>query len=124
MIELNNLKITGNLVAIAETREGQAKGETFTTARILHSDSYKDQESGEWKQTEPIGLDLVIQGKYGEAFTKATEKGTSVYVEGQLKPNNWEDADGKHYGMRIKVSNWQIQQRPEKKATKKAARKG
>lgn len=123
MIEENTMTLTGNLVSNPETREGQEKDETFTTARLMHSDSYKDRESGEWKQTEPFGLDLTIQGKYGEAFAKATKKGSLVYVTGKLAANNWEDDNGKHYGFRLKVTRWQTQNPPKKAPTKKTAAK-
>jgi len=123
MIEENTITLTGNLVANPETREGQEKGETFTTARLMHSDSYKDRESGEWKQTEPFGLDLTIQGKYGEAFADAAKKGSLVYVTGKLAANNWEDENGKHYGFRLKVTRWQIQNPPAKPAAKKTTAK-
>lgn len=124
MIEENTMTLTGNLVANPETHTGKEDAETFTTARLIHSDSYKDRESGVWKQTEPFGLDLTIQGKYGEAFAEAAKKGSLVYVTGKLAANNWEDENGKHYGFRLKVTRWQIQN-PSKKstATKRASKK-
>lgn len=123
MIDMNKLTITGNLVADAETsKAGEA---TVTRARLIHTESFKDRESGEWKKGEPMAIDFEIWNNYGEAFVKAARKGTAVLIEGKLRLNKYErKEDGMTvYGYRVRVDRWQIVAKPgTSPAAKKLAR--
>ncbi|GAA5483986.1 single-stranded DNA-binding protein [Haloferula sargassicola] len=112
MIDMNQLTITGNLVANPETQ--QAGEATVTRARLIHTESYKDRESGEWKKGEPMAIDFEIWNGYGEAFAKAATKGAAVLIEGRIRPNNYtRKEDGVTvYGYRVRVDRWQIVAKP------------
>ncbi len=123
MIDMNQLSITGNLVADPETH--QAGEATVTRARLIHTESFKDRESGEWKKGEPMSLDFEIWNGYGEAFANAAKKGTAVLIEGKLRLNKYErKEDGVTvFGYRVRVDRWQIVAKPgTRPAAKKQAR--
>lgn len=111
MIDMNKISLTGNLVADPELHKvGEAN---VTRARLIHTESFKDRDSGEWKKGEPMAIDFEIWNAYGEAFAKATAKGTAVLIEGKLRPNNYEREDGtKVFAFRVRVDRWQIVAQP------------
>lgn len=119
MIDKNKLAITGNLVATPELRY-TPKGTAVVNARIIHTDSRKDKETGEWKKGEPMGIDFVVWGPYAEAFVKKVRKGTAVLLEGPLKPNNYEKDGAKIYGLRLEVEEWQVIAQPRAKEGEQA----
>lgn len=112
MIDMNKLTITGNLVANPETQ--QAGEAAVTRARLIHTESFKDRDSGEWKKGEPMSVDFEIWNGYGEAFAKAAKKGTAVLIEGKLRVNTYtRKEDGVTvYGYRVRVDRWQIVAQP------------
>jgi single-strand DNA-binding protein len=121
MIDMNQFAITGNLVADPETQ--QAGKASVTRARLIHTNSYKDRESGEWRKGEPMAVDFEIWNAYGESFAKAVKKGTAVLIEGKMLPNNFtRKEDGVTvYGYRVRVDRWQIIAQP---GARPAAAKG
>jgi single stranded DNA-binding protein len=112
MIDMNKLSLTGNLVADPETH--QVGEGTVTRARLIHTDSFKDRESGEWKKSEPMAVDFEIWNGYGESFAKVAKKGTAILIEGKLRPNVYtRKEDGVTvYGYRVRVDRWQIIAKP------------
>lgn len=121
MIDMNKLSLTGNLVADPETQ--QAGESTVTRARLIHTESFKDRESGEWKKGEQMAVDFEVWNGYGESFAKAVTKGTAVLIEGKLRPNNYtRKEDGVTvYGFRVRVDRWQVVAKPgTRPATKQA----
>ena len=111
MIDMNKISLTGNLVADPETHKvGEA---SVTRARLIHTESFKDRESGEWKKGEPMAIDFEIWNAYGEAFAKVAKKGTAVLIDGKLRPNNYEREDGgKVFAFRVRVDRWQVIAQP------------
>ena len=121
MIAKNRTEITGNLVADPETH--QVGESTVTRARIIHTDRYKDRETQEWKDSEPMALDVEIWNAYGTSFAEKVKKGFAVLLEGALKPNNYEKGGVNYYGYRLRVDSWQIVAKPgTRTAAKKQAR--
>lgn len=115
MIDKNRFEITGNLVAAPELRY-TPKGKAVVTARLIHTDSHKDRESGQWKKGKPMGIDFQIWGAYAEAFIQKAGKGTAVLLVGRMKPNEFEGKGGtKYYGLRLRVDEWQIVAQPRAK---------
>ena len=110
--EHKSLTITGNLVADPETQ--QAGEATVTRARLIHTESFKDRESGEWKKGEPMSVDFEVWNGYGESFAKVAKKGTAVLIEGKLRPNVYtRKEDGVTvYGYRVRVDRWQVVAKP------------
>lgn len=115
MIDKNRFEITGNLVAAPELRYTK-KGTPVAHARIIHNRSYKDRETGEWKKGKAMGIDITVWGAYGEAFVNHANKGTAVFLVGEMEPNDFEAKDGtKYFGLRVKVNEWNIIGHPRAK---------
>lgn len=122
MIDMNKLTITGNLVVDPETH--QAGEATVTRARLIHTETFKDRETGLWQKGEPMAVDFEIWNAYGEAFAKTVKKGTAVLIEGRLRPNNYEKKEGGTavFGYRVRVDRWQIVAKPGTRTAAKPAR--
>ena len=82
-------------------------------AVIIHTNSHRERESGEWKKSKPMGFDFEIWGNYGKALSDKAGKGTAILIEGAWIPNHFEKEDGtKVYGMRLRLTRWQILAQP------------
>ena len=111
MIDMNETKLTGNLVAdLATTEAGET---TVTRGRMIRTNSHRDRESGEWKKSEPMGFDFEVWGNHGKALADKASKGTALLIEGAWIPNHFEKEDGtKVFGIRLRVTRWQIVAQP------------
>lgn len=87
---LNKVMLIGNLGQDAETRYTPS-GASVTNMRLATARSYKDQQSGEWKE-ETDWHDVVLWR--GENVSQYLTKGTQIYVEGRLQTRSWEDQNG------------------------------
>ncbi len=122
MIQMNETKLTGNLVSDLQTTN--AGETTVTRGRLIHSNSHRDRESGEWKKSEPMGFDFEIWGNYGKALADKASKGTAILIEGGWIPNHFEKEDGtKVYGMRLRLTRWQILAQPGSRTATAPAKK-
>jgi single-stranded DNA-binding protein len=111
MIDMNETKLTGNLVANIETTT--AGETTVTRGRLIRTNSHRDRESGEWKQSAPMGFDFEVWGNHGKALAEKAGKGTAILIEGAWIPNHFEKEDGtKVFGIRLRVTRWQIVAQP------------
>ena len=119
MIDMNQTQLTGNLAADLGT--AGAGETTVTRGRIIHTNSYKDRESGEWKKSEPFAFDFEVWGKRGETLAAKARKGTAVFIEGGWIPNHFEKEDGtKVFAVRLRVTRCQILAQPgDRAATEK-----
>lgn len=122
MIQMNETKLTGNLVSDLQTTEiGET---TVTRGRLIRTNSHRDRESGEWIKSEPIGFDFEIWGNYGKALADKANKGTAILIEGGWIPNHYEKEDGtKVFGMRLRLTRWQILAQPGTRTTAAPAKK-
>jgi single-strand DNA-binding protein len=88
---INRVVITGRL-----THEPQFQytpnGTAVLKMRIASNRSYKDSQ-GEWRQ-EVTFLSVVVWNKLAENCSTYLSKGSAVSVEGRLKSQQWEDAEG------------------------------
>ena len=55
---------------------------------------FKDQVTGEWKDSEPTYVPIIVWGDQAERCNDRLKKGMPVYVEGRLKTNSWQSTDG------------------------------
>lgn len=122
MIAMNETKLTGNLVSDLQTTN--AGETTVTRGRIIHTNSHRDRESGEWVKSEPMGFDFEIWGNYGKAIEDKARKGTAILIEGSWIPNHYEKEDGtKVYGVRLRLTRWQILAQPGTRTAAAPAKK-
>lgn len=115
MIDINDTKLTGNLVAdlAPRTFTHPESGEEFTVTwgRIVRTNSYR--KNGEWTESELMGFDFEVRGKSGENLAAKARKGTAILIEGEWVPNTYEKEDGtKVFGVRLRVRRWQVVAQP------------
>ena len=80
---MNSVTLVGNLTRDPELRFFENK--SVTNASIAVNESYKDQRSGEWKETVTF-VDLSIWSNNGsENVAGSLAKGDRVLVTGKLK---------------------------------------
>lgn len=86
MLEMNKVMLIGNL-----TRDpDEIPGQTAVKFGIAVNKSWKDKQSGEWKN-KPCFVDCTAWGKTSEFVLRHLKKGTRVYVEGELDFQQWEE---------------------------------
>lgn len=87
MNNINNVTLSGNLVADAEERNNKVV--TFSIA--CNEDRY-DKQSEEYVEYANY-FDCVIFGNYGVALAPNLTKGTKVCISGKLSQTRWEDEE-------------------------------
>ena len=104
---INKVILVGNLGADPETRTTPS-GTTVTNIRIATSESWRDKQSGEMKEsTEWHGI--VLWNKLGEIAAEYLRKGSQVYIEGRLQTRKWQDKQGNdRYTTEIVASEMQM----------------
>lgn len=100
---LNRWVGVGNLAAepnLTFTQGGQA----LLRFRVACSRRFKAND-GEWNEKTAF-VSCQLWGKRAEALAKILEKGSQVWVEGEIETRSWEDKDGqKRYATEINASN-------------------
>jgi single-strand DNA-binding protein len=71
---------------------------------LATNERYKDQATGEWKDSEPDWHRIVVWGPSAEAHSKNINKGDLVGVEGRLKVRTYMKEDVKHTSVQIVAS--------------------
>lgn len=91
MAGINKVILIGNLGADPEIRH-LPSGSVVANFNIATSESYTNRNGEKVTQTEWHRIELWdTQAKLAEQYLK---KGHSVYIEGKLKYENWQDQDG------------------------------
>ena len=86
---INKVILLGNLGADPELRT-TAGGDAVATISIATSDSWKDKNTGE-EQQKAEWHRVVFFRRMAEVVGQYLKKGSSVYIEGQLQTNSYED---------------------------------
>ena len=100
MPNLNRVFLMGNLTRDPEVRY-TPKGSAIANLGLAVNRVYST-ESGE-KKEEVTFVDIEAWGKQAEAIGRYLAKGRSVFVEGRLKLDTWEDKESKQKRSRLKV---------------------
>jgi single-strand DNA-binding protein len=88
---VNKVILVGNLGRDAETKFTPS-GAAVTRFSVATTRSWKDQQSGEWKdETNWTNVTVWRQENLANYLTK----GKQVYVEGRLQTRSYDDKDGK-----------------------------
>ena len=90
---INKVILVGRLGNDPDIRS-TASGMTVATISLATSYSVKDQQTGEWKE-ETEWHRVVFFDKLADIVKEYLKKGSQIYVEGRLRTNKWQDADGK-----------------------------
>lgn len=89
---LNRVTLLGNLGQDPEMRT-TPQGSSVCTLNLATTESYKDKNSGEWKDTTDWHRVTLWDG-LADTAAKYLKKGNKVYIEGKLKTRSYDDKDG------------------------------
>jgi single-strand DNA-binding protein len=97
MSSLNKVTLIGNLGQAPEIRSFQNGGRVANFS-IATSERWKDKQTGEKREQTEWHTIVVKNEALVSLAEKFLEKGSKVYIEGQLKTRKWADKEGKdHY---------------------------
>ena len=89
----NSVILVGRL-----TRDPELKRTTTSKSvcrfDIAMSRRFKDQVTGEWKDSDPTFVPIIVWGDQAERCAERLKKGIPVYVEGRLQTSSWQSTDG------------------------------
>tara|TARA_R110000787_G_scaffold5230_3_gene19251 strand:+ start:117 stop:563 length:447 start_codon:yes stop_codon:yes gene_type:complete len=100
MASLNKVQIIGNLTRDPELKS-TPKGTAVTEVGIATNRKYK-AESGEQRE-EVTFIDVTVWGKTAEVMAQYLRKGSSVYIEGRLQLDSWDDKTTGQKRSKLKV---------------------
>ncbi len=89
MASLNKVMLIGNLTRDPEVRF-TPKGTAVCDMGLAVNRRFLNEATGE-RQDEVTYLDIVLWGKQAELAGQYLAKGRSVYIEGRLQMDSWED---------------------------------
>lgn len=89
---LNKAMIIGNLGADPEVRY-TAGGTAVSNLSIATNEQWTDRQSGE-RQTRTEWHRVTFFGRTAEVAGEYLAKGSTVYVEGRIETDKWEDREG------------------------------
>ncbi len=104
MAGVNKVILIGNLGKDPEIRH-LPSGTSIATFSVATSESYKDKAGNRVDQTEWHNIEVWDQqAKIAEQYLK---KGMTVYLEGKIKTDTWDDKDGsKKSAVKIRCTNF------------------
>ena len=92
MASINKVLLVGNLGRDPEVRY-TANNDAITNISVATTDSYKDKNTGEKKETTEWHR-VVFFNRLAEIAGEYLKKGSSVYIEGRLRTRKWTDNAG------------------------------
>ncbi len=94
MAGYNRVVLVGNLTRDPELKQ-LASGQGVCRLGLAMNRQFKNRQSGEMVQ-EVCFVDIDVWGAQAESCNQYLQKGRSVLVEGRLKLDTWEDANGQN----------------------------
>jgi single-strand DNA-binding protein len=92
MLSLNKVIIAGNLGQDPEVKQMPNNKGAVTTISVATTETWKDKSTGE-KQEKTTWHRVVFYKKLAEIVGEYLKKGSQIYVEGELRYNEWTDKD-------------------------------
>ncbi len=90
---VNKVILIGNLGADPEVRHMQ-DGRPVVNLRLATSESWKDRQTGERRERTEWHRVVIFNEGLARIAEQYLQKGSKVYVEGQLQTREWEDQSG------------------------------
>ena len=90
---VNKVILVGNLGRDPEVRTGQG-GTQVANLSIATSETWKDKSTGERKEKTEWHRVVVFNENLIRVVESYCQKGTKLYVEGQLQTRKWQDQSG------------------------------
>ena len=103
MKDINVAVISGNLTRDPELRRTQS-GMAILTIGVASNYSKKNQQTGQWEDF-PNFIDCTMFGNRAEGVANYLQKGTRVYVSGELRWSQWEKDGQKRSKIEILVDD-------------------
>ena len=99
--------LIGNLGADPELRS-LPNGDSVCSLRIATTDKWKDQSSGEQKESTEWHR-VVLFRRLGEIAGQYLRKGDAVFIEGKLRTRKWKTTEGlDRYSTEIEANSMQM----------------
>ncbi len=92
MAGYNRVVIVGNLTRAPEYKQ-LSSGQAVCRLGLATNRQFRNRQSGEMTQ-EVCFVDIDVWGAQAESCNQYLEKGRQVLVEGRLKLDSWQDAEG------------------------------
>jgi single-strand DNA-binding protein len=89
---VNKVILVGNLGRDPEVRHAP-DGSRIVQLSVATSESWKDKATGERKDRTEWHRVVVFNDRIGEIAEKYLQKGSKVFLEGQLQTRKWQDKD-------------------------------
>jgi single-strand DNA-binding protein len=105
MASVNKVTLIGNLGRDPELRKTPS-GSAVVSFSMATTEKFKDKQGQQQEQTE--WHNIVAWEKTAEIMSQYLKKGSSVYIEGKLKTQSWEDNGVKKYRTEILVQQFQF----------------
>ena len=90
---VNKVILIGNLGADPESRS-LSNGSPVVNLRVATSERWTDKASGEKRERTEWHRVVIFDERLCDVASKYLHKGSSVYLEGQLRTNKWTDQQG------------------------------
>ena len=105
-LQLNNVTIAGALGQDPEVKYTNS-GTAYANISVATSRRYKPKDGNEWKE-ETTWVDMTAWGRQAETLGEYLQKGSSIYVEGHLKLDQWEDkkTGAKRTKLKVIIDKW------------------
>ena len=109
---MNKLLVLGPARIAKAIETKQTGGGTTVAITALAFDTLKKGVEG--YETEANFVDCVAYGRLAERLYKYTEKGVLLFVEGKLKQDRWQNAEGqKRSKVGVVLDNFEIMSKPK-----------
>lgn len=113
MLSLNQIMLVGNLTRDPELRYTN-NGSPVCQMRLAANRRWKNSDGQDKEET--VFVDVVMWGKAAETAGRLLAKGRSVFVNGRLTSDEWEDKEGnKRSRLQITAYHWQFASPPPQK---------
>ena len=103
---VNRVELIGNLGRDPEIRSTQ-QGKKIATLNLATGESWKDQQSGEWRERTEWHRVVVFNESLAKIVEKHLTSGMKVRIEGKLRTRKWQDQSGQdRYSTEVHVENF------------------
>jgi single-strand DNA-binding protein len=92
-MSFNKLIVVGNLTRDPELRY-TPQGTPVCTVNVASNDRQRDPKTKEYVDT-PTFFRGTVWGQRAETVAQHFEKGSEIYLEGKLRPEEWTDREGR-----------------------------
>jgi len=105
MAKLNKVFLMGNLTRDPDLKYAPS-GDAIVNISIAMNRSWKGKD-GETKE-EVTYAEIVMFGKRAEVINQYFGKGDPIFIEGRLKFEQWETAEGKRSALKVTAEDFQF----------------